>query len=145
MTKKKEKKRKKIKRYPRFSQTSSPLLHITYNLNFTPLCVRIKPTAHFPSSVHLYGGSPSDSHRQPGLWQDVSPQLPCPVEIRYPLDRLPLSLHGGTTGPGQERPPPQPKRASGLQRRTGGQHHPRRIHHRHPPLPARQRAHHYLP
>jgi len=32
---------------PRFSQTSSPTLHSTYNLNSTPPCVRIKPLSHF--------------------------------------------------------------------------------------------------
>jgi len=110
ITKKKKKNDQEIGAH--FSQTSSPPLHFTYNFNITPLCVRIKPTAHFPLSACLHRGSHPDSPGQPCLWQDVGPQLCCPVEIRYPLDRRPPSLHGGTTGPGQEYSPPQPKRPS---------------------------------
>ena len=130
---------------PRFSQTSSPPPHFTYNLNFTPLCLRIKPRAHFSTLARSQGGSPPDSAAQPCLWQDVAPQLPGPVEIRYPFDRLPPSLHGGTTGPSQKCPSPQPPRLPRLQRRNAGQHHPLHIHHRHPHVPARQGTRHHFP
>jgi len=52
---------------------------------------------------------PTCSPRQPCLWQNVSPQLPCPVDITYSPDRLLVNLHGGTTGPGQECPRLNPR------------------------------------
>jgi len=46
MTKRKKKNNQEIG--PRFSQNSSPPQHVTYNLNFTPLCVRSNPSLTFP-------------------------------------------------------------------------------------------------
>jgi len=102
------------------------------------------PSPTSPRSLALI----ADPHQIPlgnPAFGRMSALNPPPVEIRYPLDRLPSCLHGGTTGPGQECPSPQPPRPPRLQRRNAGQHHPRRIHHHHPPVTAHQGAHHHFP
>jgi len=48
----------RTKKYTRFSQTSSPSLHFTYNLNSAPLCIRTKPLAHLSSRARGYGKPP---------------------------------------------------------------------------------------
>ena len=89
---------KKKKERPRdrthFSQTSSPPLPFTYKLNFTPLCVRIKPLAHFFSS--LIFALMADPHQippgNPAFARMSALNSPAPSRSGTPLTDNPLAF-----------------------------------------------------
>ena len=122
---------------PRFSQTSSPLLHFPYKLNSTPLCVRTKPLAQFSSPARRHGKPPQSPPRERGLWQALGPELASPVAFRNTLDRSRHRVHDEATRSCEERPPPQQPRLPGSQPRGAGRHPPYRIHRDCSALPAR--------